>query len=171
MVAARGDDAVARALRALASERLGHLLEPGDTWETDDTGCLLMVDVPGVPDGGLLGTTTTSRTTSRSLGRTAPSAATGDVHRWDGFHERDEEALVVRGLMLTDDEAAEGAVSWLAWQLSWPVDHQVSKKVGDRVVAQRWVLADAGREIGRRGNRLARRGSPMVVTRLRPRDA
>jgi hypothetical protein len=150
-------------VRALAPERLGHLIEAGDTWETDYAGCLLMVDLPGIPDGGLRGTNNHIQVAWEDgvLG-----GYWGDVHLWDGFDERDEEALVVRGPTLTDAEAAEAAVAWLARQLSRPLDHQVWKE--DRVVGQRWVLVDTGREVGRRGSRLARRGSPTVVTRLRP---
>lgn len=118
----------------------------------------------GIPDGGLLGTNNHIQVAWEDgvLG-----GYWGDVHLWDGFDERDEEALVVRGQTLTDDEAAEAAVAWLARQLSRPLDHEVWRKDG-RVVGQRWVLADTGREIGRRGSRLARRSSPAVVTRLRP---
>ena len=161
-----GTTAFLERVRALAAERLGHLIEAGDTWETDYAGCLLMVDVPGVTDGGLRGSDNHLQVAWRDgvLG-----GYWGDGHLWDGFDERDEEALVVRGLALTDDEAAEAAVEGLARQLSRPLDHQVWTK-GDGVVAQRWVLADTGRAIGRWGSRLARRGAPTVVTRLRPPD-
>ena len=154
-------------VRALAPERLGHLVDPGETWETDYAGCLLMADVPDVPDGKwpVITNHIQVRWDDGFLG-----GYWGDTYLWDDFDERDEEALVVRGLPMTDDQAAEAAVAWLARQLSRPLDHQVWRK-GEQVVAQRWVLADTGREVGRRGNRRARRGSPTVVTRLRPREA
>jgi hypothetical protein len=153
-------------VRALAPGRLDHIVEPGDTWETEYAGCLLMVDVPIVPNGGLRGTNNHLQVAWEDgvLG-----GYWGDDHLWDGFDERDDEALVVRGLTLTDEEAADAAVAWLTRQLSRPLDHQIWKKA-DQVVAQRWVLADTGREIGRRGSRRARRQSPTLVTRLRPRD-
>ncbi|GAA3177935.1 hypothetical protein GCM10010531_34690 [Blastococcus jejuensis] len=156
-----------RRVRTLASELLVHLVEPGETWETDYAGCLLMVDLPEVPDGKwpVITNHIQVRWDDGFLG-----GYWGDTYLWDDFDERDEEALVVRGVPMTDDEAAEVAVSWLARQLRRPLDHQVWKK-GDRVVAEKWVLSDTGREVGRRGGRRASRGSPTSTTRLRPTDA
>lgn len=153
-------------VRALASERLAHLVGPGETWETDYAGCLLMVDVPEVPDGKwpVITNRIQIRWDDGLLG-----GYWGDTYLWDDFDERDEEALVVRGVPMTDDEAAEVAVSWLARQLSRPLDHQVWKR-DDRVVAEELVLSDTGREVGRRGSKRARRGSPTLITRLRPSD-
>jgi hypothetical protein len=127
-------------------------------------GSVLTIDVPGVPagerpvitnnlqvlwDGGLLG------------------GNWGCGHLWDEFDERDEEALVVRGVSLTDEAAAEVAVDWLARQLRRPLDHEVWLH-GDEVVFQRWVLSDSSREVGRRGRRRrAQRRATMTITRLR----
>jgi hypothetical protein len=154
-------------VRALAPEELGQLIEPGETREFDYAGSLLMVDVPDVPDGKwpVIYNHIQVRWDDGFLG-----GCWGDTYLWDDFDPRDEEALIVRGLLMTDEEAAEAAVAWLARQLSRPLDHQVWKK-GAQVVAQRWVLADTGREVGRRGSRRARHGSPTLVTRLRPREA
>jgi hypothetical protein len=151
-------------VRDLAPERLGHLLGSGETWETDYAGCLLIVDVPQVPDGKwpVITNHIQVRWDDGLLG-----GYWGDAYLWDDFDPRDEEALVVRGVPMTDAQAAETAVDWLARQLSRPLDHQVWKN-GGQTRGQRWVLADTGREIGRHGSRRARRGPPTLATRLRP---
>ena len=153
--------------RVLAPERLGHLVGFGETRETDYAGCLLMVDVPQIPDGKrpVITNHIQVRWDDGFLG-----GYWGDAYLWEDFDARDDEALVVRGVPMTDDQAAETAVAWLARQLSRPLDHEVWKK-GEQTMAQRWVLADTGREIGRRGSRRARRGPPTLVMRLRPRQA
>ena len=126
----------------------------------EPVGPLLAVDVPGVPDGevpvinnhiyvlwdgGLLG------------------GYWGCSHVWDDFDERDGEALVVSEPTMTDAEAAERAVAWLAQQLSRPLDVEVWR-VGRLVVGRRWVLADSRSVLGARGLRWR---SPSSVERLR----
>lgn len=140
-------------VRALAPGRLGHLVDPGHTWQTDYAGCLLMVDVPQVPDGKRPVDTNhiQVRWDNGFLG-----GYWSDAYLWDDFDARDEETLVVRGVPLTDGQAAEAAVDWLARQLNRPLDHQVWKNA-EQTMAQRWVLADTGREIARRGSRRDRK--------------
>jgi hypothetical protein len=148
--------------RSLAPTQLGRLIVPTDTWAmVEPIGPLLAVDVPDVPDGevpvinnhiqvlwdgGLLG------------------GYWGCSHVWDDFDERDEEALVVPDANMTDAEAAERAVAWLAEQLSRPLDLEVWR-AGGLVVGRRWVLADTRTALGARGLRWR---SPSSVTRLRP---
>lgn len=91
----------------------------------------------------------------------------GCTHLWDDFDERKKETLVVRGVPMSDAEAAEQAMGWLHRQLSRPIDMEVWKS-GDRVVARRWVLSDTGYVIGKRGRWQWRRRPPAEVIPLRP---
>ncbi len=136
-------------VRSLAPERLGHLVEPGATWETDYAGCLLIVDVPEVGDDRfrIVYNHLQIRWDHGVLG-----GYWGDSYLWDEFDERDDEALHVRGLPLSDEQAADAALDWLARQLSRPLDHQIWMQ-NEEVVAERWIVADTGLEIGRRGSK------------------
>ncbi len=142
---------------AVAPERLYHLIEPGDTWETDYAGCLLMVVVPGVPEGPW---TRLTRCIQVRWDEGVLAGYWGDRYLWDDFDAWDQEAMLVRGLPLTENQAAEAALAWLVAQLSRPLDHHLWRRSGE-VVAERLVLADTGREIG-----AAAVSGPALDTRL-----
>lgn len=150
-------------VRLLAAERLVGLIAPDHTWSMEYSGALLVVDVPEVPDGEA----PTIRNHIQVLwdGRTL-GGYWGCSHLWDDFDEQDEEALVVRGVPMTGEQAADVAVGWLAGQLRRPLDLEVWERGGRR--ARRWVLADTGSVLGSRGGWFTRRGEPTAVTRLRP---
>jgi hypothetical protein len=150
--------------RELAATRLSGLVPAAaSSADGEIPGSTLMIAVPGVPAG--------ERPVITNLvqvlwDRGLLGGYWGCNHLWDGFDERDDEALLVRGVPLTDEVAAEIAVDWLASQLRRPLDHEVWQRA-DAVVFQRWVLSDTGRELGRRGHRGLRRGLTRTITRLR----
>ncbi|MGY1717638.1 hypothetical protein ACI8AG_01120 [Blastococcus sp. SYSU DS0552] len=148
--------------RRVAPSQLDQLVRPVDTWGmAEPIGPLLAVDVPDVPDGEVpvINNHVYVRWGGQLLG-----GYWGCSHVWDDFDERDEEALVVSGATMTDAEAATRAVTWLAQQLSRPLDLEVWR-AGRFVLGRRWVLADTRTALGARG---CRWGSPSSVTRLRP---
>lgn len=124
-------------------------------------GPLLAVDVPGVPDGEV---PVIDNHVSVLWDGSLLGGYWGCSHVWDDFDERDDEALVVSEPAMTDAEAAERAVAWLAQQLSRPLDEEIWRG-GRLVVGRRWVLADTRMVLGARGFRW---GVPSAVTRLRP---
>ena len=152
-------------VRRWAPDRLGHLVRPSDTSELEHGGCVLLVDLPGFPD---LEGPPVDNVLQVLWDGTELAGHWGDGNLWAGLDGRDAEALIIRGYPLTDDEAADGAVSWIAAQLARPVDLQLWTR-GSEVVGRRWVLADTGRVLGRRGGVFARFGEPTEVLRLRPR--
>lgn len=122
---------------------------------------MLAVDLPDVPDGEMpvINNRIYVLWDGSLLG-----GYWGCSHVWDDFDERDDEALVMSDATMTDAEAAERAVAWLAQQLSRPLDQEVWR-AGRLVVGRRWVLADTRSVLGARGFRW---GAPSSVTRLRP---
>ncbi len=151
-------------VRAQAPQRIGHLVRPSDTSRLERGGCVLLIEVPGFPDlpGSPIDNVIQVMWDGIEL-----AGHWGSRHRWDDFDARDEEALVVRGLRLDDERAADAAMEWLATQLTRPVEQRLWTRRAE-VVGRTWVLSDTGRVLGRRGGMLSRLGSPAEVVVVRP---
>lgn len=92
----------------------------------------------------------------------------GDGHLFDDLDPGDTESLVVRGVRDLEPRAAEIALQWLADQLARPMNVRQGLRK-DRVIAQRWVLADTEREVAKWGKPpLRRRGTPDMTDPVRP---
>jgi hypothetical protein len=61
------------------------------------------------------------------------------------------------------------ALEWITAQLLRPIDKHVWQR-GEEAVAEKWLLADTGRELGALGARRSRRRPPGQVLHLRTRD-
>lgn len=149
-------------VRGLADEFLAGLVEPGATWAMTGFGdALICVTVPEIPDEK------NPATIQVMWDRGSLGGYWGDAYLFDDWDANDPEALVVRGIELDEVRAASLTLSWLAEQLRRPVELREWRK-GDRVVAQRWLLADTGSVIRQRGSWVARRGPVSAVINLRP---
>jgi hypothetical protein len=161
----RDEDPFLHRVRDLAPSILGDQVAPEATVAFTELGrTLLVVEVPQVPGGE---TPVITNQLQVRLDERTLCGYWGCSHLWDDFDEPDPEALIVRGVPMTVEIMAEQAVDWLSEQLSRPVEFQEWSRRG-RVVAERWVLKDTGRELGSRGSRLARRRPPDRVAQIRP---
>ena len=144
-------------VRELAPAALAGLVDPDDT-DAIPYGCVLTVDVPGVPASewpayshmlqvlyapGLLG------------------GYWGCSHLWDDCDPDDPEALHVTD-DLTPEQAAERAVYWLAEQLRRPLVRQEWNARWYGVGLSRWVLTDTGRVVAGRHRPPRRRPEPTA---------
>ncbi len=155
-------DAFLARVRELGPTELGDLVEPDDTGAVP-YGCVLTVEVPGVPGSewpvythmlqvmyapGLLG------------------GYWGCSHLWDDYDADDPEALHVPE-ELTAEQAAVRAVRWLAEQLRRPLLRQEWDGRWYGVGSSRWVLTDTGRVVAGRTRPPRRRPDPDRVVPLR----
>lgn len=141
-------------MRELASVALAGLVPPDNT-VAYPYGCLLTVDVPGVPASEWPVYTNTLQVLY------APGLLGGYwgcSHLWDDYDPADDESLHV-----TDDLpaelAAERAVAWLAEQLSRPLVRQEWDARWYGLGRSRWVLTDTGRVVA--GSRRVPRRRPV----------
>lgn len=141
----------------------------GDRVSADDTGlfpygCLVTVDVPGVPANEV------PVYTHQLQVLFAPGLLGGYwgcSHLWDGFDPADLEALYVTG-DVTPQEAAEAAVRWMAHQLHRPLVVQEWDNRLSGTKTRRWVLVDTGRLVAGKRRVPRRRPVPSRVVSLWP---
>ena len=156
------EDAFLDEMRRLAPCRLTGLIGP-DATGAHPYGCVLVVEVPGVPPRE------NPVTTNQLQVLYSPGFVGGYwgcAHLWDDFDPADPDALHVAA-GLTPQEAADTAVGWLAAQLTRPrvLEEWDRRWLGP---AQRWVLSDTGRALGGRGRPPRGRPDPDRVIPLAP---
>ena len=145
-------DAFLAAARDAAPALLGGLVDPDDTGAIP-YGCLLTIDVPGVPPSEWPVHTHMLQVMFEA-GRVG--GYWGCSHLWDGWDREAPESLHVEG-DLTPQELAVTAARWLAEQLRRPLVRQEwDRRV--RPAKVRWLLQDTGRVVA--GPRRAPRGRP-----------
>ena len=145
-------------VRDLAPDALGGLV-PADDTLAYPYGCVLTVDVPGVPASEWPVYTNTLQVLYASglLG-----GYWGCSHLWDDYDPEDPEALHVTE-DLTPGQAAQRAVAWLAEQLRRPLVRQEWNARWYGLGRSRWVLTDTGRVVAGRHRPPRRRPEPDRV--------
>jgi hypothetical protein len=140
-------------LRTLAADALSSRVTPEDTAAYPYGGCLVTVEVPGVPASERPVATDQLQVLYRPglLG-----GYWGCAHLWDDFDPQDPEALHVSA-ELSPDTAAERGLAWLAQQLQRPLVREEWDHRWPGTRAQRWVLTDTGRVVAGRRPRWSRR--------------
>jgi hypothetical protein len=152
----RRPDAVAflEGVRDFAPNALGGLVAPDDT-TAYPYGCLITVEVPGVPPSEAPVHTHLLQVMyePEMLG-----GYWGCSHLWDDYSSDDPEALHLPG-HFAPGVAAERAIEWLAVQLRRPLVRQEwDRRL--RKPSVRWVLSDTGRVVAGRRRRPPK-GRPM----------
>lgn len=129
-------------VRALAPEALGSLVAPAAT-AAFPVGCLITVDVPGIPPSE-------SPVNAHQLQVMYESdwlaGYWGCSHLWDDWDPKDPDAWRVPE-SLGPQDAATLAIDWLATQLQRPLVRQDWRGQWLRRGRTRWVLTDTNRVI------------------------